>query len=320
MNKGIVIKSTGSWYTVKELKNNQLSPEGISDDSRVVPCKIRGNYRIRGIRATNPVTVGDYVDFEIIDEGKSGLITHILERKNYIIRRSSNLSKEYQLLAANVDQAWLMVSLTSPKTYLEFIDRFLVTTEAYSIPVVILFNKIDLYDEGLKEELHYTKYIYENAGYECLEISVKDMINIEKVKKKMKNRLNVIAGNSGVGKSTLLNVFDPSLNLKTKLISEAHKSGTHSTTFAEMFEMPFGGFIIDTPGIRGFGLIDFDKDELFHYFPEIFHASANCKFHNCSHVHEPGCAVIKAVEEGEISESRYISYLNMLEDEGGKYR
>lgn len=307
MKKGIVIKSTGSWFTVQE------------KDQTVVNCKIKGTYRIRGIRATNPVAVGDRVHF-IQQEDGTGLITHIEERKNYIIRRSPKLSKEYQLIAANVDHAWLMVSLHAPRTFPEFIDRFLVTAEAYSIPVSILFNKIDLYGPGLNQQMEELIRIYDEIGYPSYRISAKNQTNTAFLKEKMKGRINVISGNSGVGKSTLINILDPSLNLRTAGISDSHQAGKHTTTFSEMHAFSFGGYIIDTPGIKGFGLIDFGKDELFHYFPEIFNCSSGCRFHNCSHTHEPGCAVIEAVREGKISTSRYLSYLNMLEDEGGKYR
>jgi ribosome biogenesis GTPase len=305
--EGIVIKSTGSWYTVKTADKKQFK------------CKIKGNYRIRGIRATNPVTVGDHVSFERENEDK-GVITNIKPRKNYIIRRSSNLSYEYQLIAANVDLAWLMISLISPRTLTGFIDRFLVTAEAYTIPVILLFNKIDLYGAKELEELSQLVDIYSKIGYKCIEISIKDSIGLELVKSTMSHQVNVVSGISGVGKSTLINTLDPLLNLKTGIISEVHKSGKHTTTFAEMFEFSFGGYIIDTPGIKGFGLIDFDKEELHHFFPEIFKSSKNCRFNNCTHTHEPGCAVIKEVEVGTISETRYISYLKMLDDEGEKYR
>ena len=308
MEKGIVIKSTGSWYTVR------------TKHGRVFNCKIKGTYRIRGIRATNPVAVGDHVEFNANPNESTGLISHISERKNYIIRKSPKLSSEYQLIAANVDQAWLIASLIKPRTFTEFIDRFLVSAEAYSIPVNIVFNKLDLYNEDQKMELAGLISLYEDIGYPCFAVSAIDGTNVDAVKEGMKDKLNIFSGNSGVGKSTLVNTIDPNLDLRIGSLSYFHKSGKHTTTFAEMFELSFGGHIIDTPGIKGFGLIDFGKDELFHYFPEIFRHSEDCKFHNCSHTHEPGCAVIEAVKEGEISESRYISYLNMLEDEGGKYR
>ena len=308
MRTGIIIKSTGSWYTVK------------SEDGLKVDCKIKGKFRIKGIRATNPVTVGDKVEFIINENEKTGLITKIKKRKNYIIRRSSNLSFEYQLIAANVDLAWLMISLISPRTLTEFIDRFLITAEAYSIPSILLFNKIDIYRPKEMEELEELKRIYSEIGYECMEISVMKKLNIEKLIEKFKNKVNVVSGNSGVGKSSLINLIQPQLNIKTGSISDAHQSGRHTTAFAEMHELDFGGYIIDTPGIKGFGLIDFDKEELFHFFPEIFKYSHDCRFHNCSHYHEPGCAVREAVDENKISESRYLSYLSILLEEDNKYR
>jgi ribosome biogenesis GTPase len=308
LKKGIVVKSTGSWYLVKDEENNFFS------------CKIKGKYRIQGIRATNPVAVGDRVGFSLNQNENTGQISLIEERKNYIIRRASNLSKEYQLIAANVDQAWLLVSLISPKTFPEFIDRFLVSAEAYSIPTNIIFNKIDLYGEEENKTLKELTDIYEKIGYPCFIISAAEQKNVLPLKAAMKNKINVISGNSGVGKSTLINVLDSKLHLKTSEISDSNKSGKHTTTYAEMFEFEFGGYIIDTPGIKGYGLIDFGKDELFHYFPEIFEASSGCRFNNCSHIHEPGCEVIKMVKEGQISETRYMSYLNILEGENERYR
>ncbi len=308
LGTGIVIKTTGSWFTVK------------TEDSRIVDCKIKGNFRVKGIRATNPVTVGDRVEFIVQENSSKGLITKIFERSNYIIRRSANLSFEFQLIAANIDLAWIMVSLISPKTMTGFIDRFLVTAEAYCIPSILLFNKIDIYGKREKEELKELKQIYSEAGYECMELSILEGINLGAVKEKMAKRINLVAGNSGVGKSSLINQLHPGLNLKTGVISSIHQSGKHTTTFAEMHELPFGGYVIDTPGIKGFGLIDFDKEELFHFFPEIFRISAKCHFHNCIHYQEPGCAVRQAVDENIISNLRYNSYLNMLLNEEGKYR
>ena len=306
MNRGLVIKTTGSWYSVKSC-------------NQVIPCKIKGKFRIQGIRATNPVTVGDQVDYELLNDN-TGIITKIEERKNYIIRRASNLSKEYQLIAANIDQAWLIVSLNSPRTYPEFIDRFLVTAEAYSIPANIVFNKTDLYAEEEMEELKLLSYVYRKIGYNVLQTTSQRKESLKLMKDQMKDKVNLISGNSGVGKSTLINIIDSTLELKTSEISDAHLTGKHTTTFAEMHFFSFGGAVIDTPGIRGFGLIDFGKDELFHYFPEIFEHSHNCRFYNCTHVHEPGCAVIKALENGDIFESRYASYLSMMEDNDSKYR
>lgn len=308
MEEGIVIKSTGSRYSVK------------TGDGRIVQCNIRGKFRIKGIRATNPVAVGDRVHYELGGEEDTGTITKIGVRSNYIIRRASNLSKEYQLLASNVDQTWLMCSMVSPKTHAAFIDRFLVSAEAYRLPVIILFNKTDLYGEEELQELNDLEAIYSAIGYRSMRLSLQSKEGLEEVREEMKDKVNVIAGNSGVGKSTLINVLDPSFRLKTGRVSEAHQTGKHTTTFAEMFELASGVKIIDTPGIRGFGTIDIERAELFHFFPEIFKASKKCKYHNCIHLSEPGCGVKAEVEAGNISESRYINYLMMLEEEDGKYR
>lgn len=309
MINGIVIKTTGSWYSVKQDDNNL----------KVVDCKIKGRYRVQGIRATNPVAVGDKVSFDMNEDG-TGIITNIEERKNYIIRRASNLSREYQLIASNVDEAWLIVSLIYPKTHTEFIDRFLVAAEAYSIPVNIIFNKIDLCEGELKEDLDIYLYMYRTIGYNCYPVSATQNKGLRAVMDKMKNKVNVFSGNSGVGKSTLINKIDSNIHLKTSEISATHKTGKHTTTFAEMHELTMGGFVIDTPGIRGFGLIDFGREELFHYFPDIFKVSDSCKFNNCLHLNEPDCAVRAAVEKGEIFDSRYYSYLSLLEDSGSKHR
>jgi len=306
MNKGLVIKTTGSWYYVL-------------DGNKTIPCKIKGKFRIKGIRATNPVAVGDYVEYENSTE-ENGVITGIQERKNYIIRRSPNLSREYQLIAANIDQAWLIASLKSPRTFTEFIDRFLVTTEAYSIPANIVFNKTDLYSAGEQEELKLLMAVYRDIGYSVYSTSVFNPESLEALKNSMKNSINLLSGNSGVGKSSIINTIDKNLDLRTGDISRAHSSGRHTTTFAEMHSLSFGGSVIDTPGIRGFGLIDFDKDELFHYFPEIFEVSHDCRFNNCSHIHEPGCAVRDAVEEGRIFIDRYSSYVSLMSDSENKYR
>jgi ribosome biogenesis GTPase len=285
----------------------------------VVPCKIKGTYRIKGIRATNPVAVGDEVEYQLTDSG-NGLISQISERKNYIIRRSAKLSREYQLIAANIDQAILMISLAHPKTHLAFIDRFLVSAEAFRIPVVLMFNKIDIYPDAERKELEHLAALYEEIGYRTLAVSVRKNTNMEIVEKLLANKLSVVAGNSGVGKTTLLNRLDPSLNLKTREVSQLHKSGLHTTTYAEMFFLPQNTRIIDTPGIKGFGMVDIEREELFHFFPEIFKYSSNCKFHNCMHVNEPDCAVVEAVIANMISESRYMNYLDLLEDMGDKYR
>lgn len=308
MKEGIVIKSTGSRYTVK------------TADGAIVPCGIRGKFRIKGIRATNPVAVGDRVRFEMSVDEEAGTIISIGKRSNYIIRRASNLSKEYQLLACNVDLTWLMVSLVSPRTHTAFIDRFLASAEAYRIPVILLFNKTDLYGEGELAEMQELEEVYSRIGYRTMRLSLQTKEGLEEVAQEMKGKLNVIAGNSGVGKSTLINILDPSFRLKTGHISETHQTGKHTTTFAEMFELASGIRIIDTPGIRGFGTIDIDRAELFHFFPEIFLSSKKCKYHNCLHYSEPGCAVKQDVDAGIISESRYVNYLMMLEEEDGKYR
>ena len=307
MKKGLVIKSTGSWFYVRD-------PDGVT-----TACKIKGNYRIKGIRATNPLAVGDSVTFRPMEDG-TGLITHIEDRKNYIIRRASNLSKDYQLIASNIDQAFLMVSLYQPKSLLAFIDRFLVSAEAFRIPVVILFNKIDIYPEEEQKELHELIHLYEGIGYRCLPLSLKKEINLDLLEELLSSKVTVISGNSGVGKSTLLNYLDPTLDVRTREISTSHKSGQHTTTNAEMYFFPSGARIIDTPGIKGFGMVDIDREELFHFFPEIFKYSKDCKYHNCLHLNEPQCAVIEAARNKMISESRYLNYLGLLEDMGDKYR
>lgn len=307
MKKGIVIKSTGSHYLVRD------------EQGAMASCGIRGKFRIKGIRATNPVAVGDHVLFEEGEEKGQGVIISIGERKNYIIRKSSNLAKEYQLLACNVDLAWLMVSMVMPRTFTAFVDRFLVSAEAYRIPVIILFNKTDLYGEAEKAEMEQWIRIYTGAGYSCMQLSLQTRAGLEQVRERMLGGINVIAGNSGVGKSTLVNVLDPAFRLKTGQVSESHRTGKHTTTFAEMHELNGGLRIIDTPGIRGFGTIDIEKDELSHFFPELFRTGRNCRYHNCLHLNEPGCAVREAVQGGGISESRYINYLMMMEEEG-KYR
>ncbi len=309
MRQGLIIKSTGSHYLVKDKNNNKFE------------CKIKGKFRIKGIRSTNPVAVGDIVDFIMPENEKLGSITNIHDRKNYIIRKSINLSKRSHIIAANIDAAFLIVTLTSPKTSTEFIDRYLVSAQAYRIPVNIVFNKIDIYDNETKKKLKELKQLYEKIGYNCIETSATKKINIQTIKDLLKNKINVVSGHSGVGKSTLINAIDPKLQLKTSNISDTHNTGKHTTTLTEMFEINNGGYIIDTPGIKGFGIIDMDKEEIYHFFPEIFKLSKNCQYYNCTHIHEPNCAVKKAVENGEISLSRYKSYLSiMLEDENNKYR
>jgi ribosome biogenesis GTPase len=304
---GVVIKSTGSWYIVKT-------------DESTVECRIRGKFRIDNIKSTNPVTVGDIVDFYMEEDSGNGVITNIHDRKNYIIRKSVKLSKQTHIIAANIDQVFLLVTLQDPPTFTSFIDRFLATAEAYSIPAIIIFNKIDLYTKELLEQKQQLEKIYRSIGYECLDVSATEQINIDKLKIMMTNRVSMFSGHSGVGKSTLINAIHPELDLKTAEISAQHKQGQHTTTFAEMFELPFGGYIIDTPGIKGFGVVDFEKEEVGDFFPEIFAIKHNCKFNNCLHINEPSCAVKDAVEHGKIAESRYMSYLQLLEEESETYR
>ena len=306
--KGLVIKNTGSWYTVK------------TDDGQLIESKIKGNFRLKGIRSTNPVAVGDYVEIITNQEG-TAFISAIEDRRNYIIRKSPNLSKQSHILAANVDQALLVVTVNYPQTSTTFIDRFLASAEAYSVPVVLVFNKHDLLSE---EELHYEKMmctLYETVGYKCVEISAETGEGVEQLFPILKDKITLLSGNSGVGKSTLINRLIPHASQRTAEISDAHNTGMHTTTFSEMIELPGGGYLIDTPGIKGFGTFDIEKEELTSYFKEIFRFSKDCRFSNCTHTHEPGCAVIKAVEDHFIAASRYQSYLSMLEDKDeNKYR
>ncbi len=307
--EGTVIKSTGSWYYVRDGQGQHWA------------CKIKGSFRIKGLRTTNPVAVGDGVVFSPIPEGeREGLITNLYPRKNYIIRKATKLSKESHIIAANIDQAIIMATIAYPQTYTLFIDRFLVTAEAYRIPAKIIFNKTDLYDQEQMEKMNELVGIYEDAGYECFKTSVTLRENLDQVTALLQDKTSVISGNSGVGKSTLINVLHPKANLKTARLSDYHKAGKHCTTFAEMIDLPFGGHIIDTPGIRGFGLVDMDREEIYHYFPEIFRASQDCKFHNCTHTHEPGCQVKERVKNGTISEIRYDNYLRIFEDNQEKFR
>ena len=306
--KGLVIKNTGSWYTVK------------TDDGQLIESKIKGNFRLKGIRSTNPVAVGDHVEIITNQEG-TAFISAIEDRRNYIIRKSPNLSKQSHILAANVDQALLVVTVNYPQTSTTFIDRFLASAEAYSVPVILVFNKHDLLSE---EELHYEKMmctLYETVGYKCVEISAETGEGVEHLFPILKDKITLLSGNSGVGKSTLINRLIPHASQRTAEISDAHNTGMHTTTFSEMIELPGGGYLIDTPGIKGFGTFDIEKEELTSYFKEIFHFSKDCRFSNCTHTHEPGCAVIKAVEDHFIAASRYQSYLSMLEDKDeNKYR
>ncbi len=313
MNKGTVIKSTGSWYCVK------------TESGENIDCKIKGNFRMKDIKSTNPIAVGDHVEFSLVDndtEGgteKVGVISKIVDRKNYIIRKSPNLSKQSHIIAANIDQAFLVVTINYPITTTTFIDRFLASAEAYRIPCSLIFNKIDRYNKEQTLQMESLIDIYKGIGYRCLKTSTKKNIGLDELKKWMTDKTNVFAGHSGVGKSTLINSIESSLNLKTKAISDYHQTGVHTTTFSEMFELSFGGSIIDTPGIKGFGMFDMSKEEIGHYFPEIFKLQKNCQYNNCTHTHEPGCNVKRAVHDKEIAQSRYFSYLGLL-DSDEKYR
>ena len=301
-----MIKSTGSWYSVRMA------------DGEVVECRMKGKFRMKGIKTTNPVAVGDVVDVEEKPDG--AVIAAIRDRKNYIIRRATNLSKQAHIIAANVDVAMLVVTVRHPETSTVFIDRFLASAEAYRIPAVLVFNKMDLYDEEDTLLMRALEQVYRGVGYECVETSAETGEGVERVRELMRGQVTVLSGLSGVGKSSLVNRVEPGLRLKVAEISDAHDTGRHTTTFAEMFPLSFGGYIVDTPGIRAFGLVGMERGEISHYFPEIFKCAAGCRYNNCTHVHEPGCAVIAAVEAGEISESRYFSYTNLLEEGDCKYR
>ena len=307
---GTVYKSTGSWYTVK------------ASDGTFLECRIKGKFRMKSIKSTNPIAVGDVVDFDLetSNNKQTGVIKTIHPRKNHIVRKAVNLSKQTHIIASNIDQVFLLITIDNPPTFTSFIDRFLVTAEAYGIKSVLLFNKMDTYNEKIINTVEDLVQIYSNIGYECLKISAKKGDNLTPIKVKMKNKTSMFSGHSGIGKSTLVNALEPTLNLKTKAISEQHQQGQHTTTFAEMFDLSFGARIIDTPGIKGFGVVHMDVTELDHYFPELFKAKENCKFHNCQHVHEPKCAVKQAVEHGDIATSRYQSYLQILDGEDTNYR
>ena len=308
MKEGVVIKSTGSWYQVKP------------DEGEAISCKIKGRFRLNDFKTTNPVTVGDRVEFSLDAKTGHGVIEEIKERKNFIVRRATNLSRQTQILAANIDQAILVATINYPVTTPVFIDRFLASTEAYDIPTTIIFNKTDRYDHLHKEHLEETVSIYQNIGYSVLTTSAKTDDSLDHIQELLKNRVSLLAGHSGVGKSTVINRVEPSLNLKTAQISDHHQTGRHTTTFAEMHPLSFGGYIIDTPGIRGFGLHNIEKEELFHFFREIFKHSGDCRYHNCTHLHEPGCAVKDAVDMGDIATSRYNSYVSIFLNRDEKYR
>jgi ribosome biogenesis GTPase len=308
LEQGIVIKSTGSHYRV------------LNDNGKITDCVVRGKFREKNIRTTNPVAVGDNVRFNLEPDRNTGIITELLDRRNYILRKATNLSKEFQIIAANVDHLFLMITIILPETPVEFIDRFLMTAEAYRIPATLIINKTDLYGEAEKKRMEYLQSLYTRIGYECLRLSIIKNRGVNIIKTRMKGKINLVAGNSGVGKTTLINKLNPSLNLKTEAISDYHKQGKHVTTFPEMHPLPFGGFVIDSPGIRGFGVIDMEKNEIYHFFPEIFRTSKGCRFYNCLHLDEPGCAVRDAVGTGTIDPLRYRSYLNILNDNNRKYR
>ncbi len=308
--KGTVYKSTGSWYTVK------------TDGGGFYECRIKGKFRIKGIKSTNPIAVGDKVKFEVEKVGDEtiGIITDIADRKNYIIRKSVKLSKQTHIIAANLDQVFLMVTLNNPTTSTSFIDRVLVTSEAYGIPAILLFNKIDTYNGDQLAEVKYLASLYRNIGYTCMGISAKTGKNVDKVKELMRGKVSMFSGHSGVGKSTLVNALEPQLNLRTKEISEQHLQGQHTTTFAEMYDLGFGAQIIDTPGIKGFGIVDMEKEEIGGYFPEFFKLKSKCKFNNCLHLDEPQCAVKEALEKDGVAWSRYKSYVQMVTGEEDSYR
>lgn len=307
---GTVYKSTGSYYTVK------------TEDNQVYECRIKGKFRIKGIKSTNPIAVGDIVDFELDNSTDEtvGQIHNIHDRKNYIVRKSVNLSKQTHVIASNIDLAFLLVTINNPVTTTSFIDRFLVTAEAYGIEAVLLFNKIDTYDEAMLDEQLYLQYIYSQIGYKCLRVSATEKKGLDELKSLMKGKVSMFMGHSGVGKSTLVNAVEPKLDLKTATISEQHQQGQHTTTFAEMFDLDFGAKIIDTPGIRGFGVVDMEKDEVGDYFPEFFALKQDCKFNNCLHKEEPNCAVKNALEKDKIAWSRYNSYLKIMEGDEDIYR
>jgi ribosome biogenesis GTPase / thiamine phosphate phosphatase len=307
---GLVYKSTGSWYTVK------------SEQGNFIECRIKGKFRIKGIKSTNPIAVGDIVDYDLEDSSDivTGTITNIHERKNYIVRKSVNLSHQMHIIASNVDYVFLLITINNPPTTFNFIDRFLVTAEAYGIETILVFNKIDTFDDATLDEQLYMQHVYQQIGYQCLRISSTEKKGVEQLKEMMLNKVSMFSGHSGVGKSTLVNALEPTLDLKTKNISDQSKQGQHTTTFAEMYDLCFDAKIIDTPGIKGFGIVDMEKEEISGYFPEFFKLKNNCKFNNCLHKEEPQCAIKKALEQDKIAWSRYNSYLKILEGDDDHYR
>lgn len=313
---GLVIKNTGSWYMVKVDQK-----DGLGDQAQpLLPCKVKGNFRLKGIRTTNPVTVGDRVTVVPNSDG-SAFITKIEERRNYIIRRASNLSKQAHILASNLDNVILIITVAHPVTSTTFIDRFLATAEAYRVPTTLVINKKDLYDADEMQYAENLAYLYKDIGYDVKIVSVSTGEGMEEIKELLKDKITLLSGHSGVGKSSFINAILPDQKIRTAELSDVHDQGMHTTTFSEMYELPDGGYIIDTPGIKGFGTIEFSKEETSHYFREIFKISEDCRFNNCTHTHEPGCAVRAALEDHRISQSRYDSYLSILEDENeGKYR
>ena len=307
---GLVYKSTGSWYTVK------------SEQGDFMECRIKGKFRMKGIKSTNPIAVGDIVDYELDEnsDAVTGTIHNIHDRKNYIVRKSVNLSKQTHIIASNIDVVFLLITINNPPTTTSFIDRFLVTAEAYGIEAILVFNKIDTFDEAMRDEQLYLQYIYSEIGYKFLKVSAIEKKGLDELKKMMLGKVSMFSGHSGVGKSTLVNALEPNLSLKTKNISEQSKQGQHTTTFAEMYDLSFDAKIIDTPGIKGFGIVDMGPSEVSGYFPEFFKLQDECKFNNCLHKEEPNCAVKKALEENKIAWSRYNSYLKILEGDDENYR
>ena len=307
---GLVYKSTGSWYNVK------------SQNGDFIECRIKGKFRMKGIKSTNPIAVGDIVDYELEEtsDKTTGTIHNIHERKNYIVRKSVNLSKQMHIIAANIDQVFLLVTINNPPTTTSFIDRFLVTAEAYHIETILVFNKIDTYDDAMLDEQLFLQHVYQEIGYQCMRVSSTENKGVDKLKEMMVGKVSMFSGHSGVGKSTLVNAMEPTLHLKTKTISEQSKQGQHTTTFAEMYDLSFGSKIIDTPGIKGFGVIDMEPGEISGFFPEFFKLKDQCKFNNCLHKDEPHCAVKAALEKDEIAWSRYKSYLQILEGDEEHYR